>query len=456
MAGNIIFIGNFIHADLLTELKLRTGFLKVEDGKITQIGTLQEYESLVRDGAWSNFKINRLNEHQFLIPGFVDCHTHAPQFPNIGLGLDRPLLEWLKKYTFPLEKQYSDPKFASKVYDKVVKRLLTNGTTTACYFGTLHFEGTLELVKSAIKHKQRALIGKVSMNIKNDAEYYNDTQTELAEVEKFVCKVLEYENDLVQPVITPRFAVSCNQELMDGLSDIAMKYNCRTQSHISENQDEIEFVLQINPTCKSYTEVYDQSKILNNKCIMAHAVHLSDHEMALLANKGVSVAHCPASNTRLRSGLCPVRRIINNNITVGLGTDVSGGDNASILDAIRRSMDVSMSLELQGTKDSSLNWKEAFYLATVGGAKALNLDEKIGTFNIGKDFDALLIDIYADNSQIDYYESSTDPNSKEYLMELLERFIHVGDDRNIVQELLDTQIQNIKPNSFTEIPMAKS
>lgn len=433
MSQKIVFIGNFICASSLKELKIINGYLKVDNGKITEIGTLEQFETLQSNNAFSCCKIMKLNKDQFLIPGFVDCHTHAPQFPNIGLGLDRPLLEWLKKYTFPLEKTYNNVEFASKVYNTVVKRLLKNGTTTACYFGTLHLDGTLELVKSAIRHKQRALIGKVSMNITNDADYYNDTETELAEVEKFVKTVLDYGNNLVQPVITPRFALSCNQELMDGLAKIALKYKCRTQSHISENHDEIDFVLQINPACNSYGEVYDQSKILNDKCIMAHAVHLTEEEMTLLAERGVSVAHCPASNTRLKSGLCPIKQIINKGISVGLGTDISGGDNASIMDAIRRTLDVSMSLELQGKQDASLNWKEAFYLATLGGAKALNLDNTVGSFDIGKDFDALLIDVYAKDSQIDHYEFSENQNGEEYVTELLERFIYLGDDRNIVQ-----------------------
>ncbi|CAH0760587.1 unnamed protein product [Diatraea saccharalis] len=321
--NNLIFVGTFASSKALNDFIIFNGFLAVENGKITRIGSTVEYETKKREGAFTNFKIVKLNEDQFIVPGFVDCHTHAPQFPNIGLGLDRPLLEWLAKYTFPLESRYGDTEFASKVYDIVVKRLLNNGTTTACYFGSLHLNGTMELAKSVLRHHQRALVGKVSMNLKNDAGYYNETAKELAEVETFVKNILDYKNDLLQPVITPRFAISCDKQLMTGLADISETYNCRIQSHISENQSEIENVLQMFPECKSYTDIYDKSRILNNRCIMAHAIYLSEEETRTLASKGVSIAHCPSSNTRLKSGLCHVRKYIDNQLVVGLGTGIS-------------------------------------------------------------------------------------------------------------------------------------
>ncbi|CAH2054368.1 unnamed protein product, partial [Iphiclides podalirius] len=360
---------------------------------ITRIGSEDEYNSIKSSTELSDYEAVILSRNQILIPGLVDCHTHAPQFPNIGLGLDRPLLEWLDKYTFPLERKYMDVNFAKSIYEQVV----------------------------------------VSMNIENDAGYYNDTAKELLEVEEFIQKVLKHKNDLVAPVITPRFAVSCNETLMRGLSEIANRYGCRTQSHISENLKEIEHVLNINPGCKSYSEVYDRSYILNNKCIMAHAVYLSDDEIALLAKKGVSVAHCPSSNTRLRSGLCPVRKLLDNGLTVGLGTDVSGGDSANILDAMRRAMDVSTHLELIGDAKRALSWREVFYLATLGGAKALQLDDKIGSFEVGKEFDALVVDVYASGGQVDHHPYSMEENEEEHLFGLLQRFVYVGDDRNITQ-----------------------
>ncbi|XP_047511366.1 guanine deaminase [Pieris napi] len=435
--SQLVFVGVIASARSLKDLNAFTGYLSVESGVITSIGTKEELDN--QKNKFKDFKFIHLKSNQFLMPGLIDCHTHAPQFPNIGLGLDRPLLEWLDKYTFPLESQYSNIDFASRVYDTVVQRLLINGTTTACYFGSLHKEGCLELVKSAIKYKQRALVGKVSMNIKNNIGYYNDTQTELKQTEEFIQSVLEFKSELVYPIVTPRFAVSCDHELMCGLSKIAQKYNCRIQSHVSENTKEIEHVLKCFSECTTYSHVYDQCGILTKKCIMAHAVHLSKKEMELFASKGVSVAHCPASNTRLRSGLCPVRRLIDNGVTVGLGTDVAGGDSATILDAMRRAMDVSTHLELLGNEEA-INWKEAFYLATLGGAKALNLDEKIGNFAVGKEFDALVIDAYSKNGPTDDYVYPLPADDEEHILNILQRFLYVGDDRNIVQVYVKGEI----------------
>ncbi|CAH2095405.1 unnamed protein product [Euphydryas editha] len=431
MSDKLIFVGNIISPTLLN-IECINGFIQVQNGKITDINTRKYFNQNEQTFIKTGYTIKVLGLNEFLIPGFVDCHTHAPQYPNLGIGLDRPLLEWLDKYTFPLECLYSDTEFAAKVYDQVVRRLINNGTTTACYFGSLHLEGTLELVKCVIKHNQRALVGKVSMNVKNDAGYYNDTNVELNQVKTFVNKVLEYKNKLVEPVITPRFALSCDKELMKQLSTIARENSCLIQSHISENKKEIEFVLNSYSECSNYAEVYDRCGIFNNKCIMAHGVHLTESEMSMFARKGISIAHCPASNTRLRSGLCPVRKLLDKGVKVGLGTDVSGGDNSSMLDALRRAMDVSEHLNLLGAKESPLNWREALYLATLGGATALHLNDKIGSFEVGKDFDALVIDLYSKDSPIDKYDSSL-AQEQEAMLERVQKFVYLGDDRNIVQ-----------------------
>ncbi|XP_023944745.2 guanine deaminase [Bicyclus anynana] len=437
--SKFIIVGDIVSPTSLNELQCYSGYIQVENGKITEVGTREAFDIKQNVG----LHIDVIKPEQFVMPGFVDCHTHAPQFPNLGLGLDRPLLEWLDKYTFPLENKYSDEQFAANVYEKVVKRLLNNGTTTACYFGSLHLNGTLELVKSAIQHNQRALVGKVSMNIQNNAGYYNNTADELRDVELFINSVNGYQNSLVEPIITPRFAVSCDGELMRGLSNLANKYQCAIQSHISENKKEIEYVLQIHSSCSDYTDIYNRCGILNNRCIMAHAVYLSDTEMSTFARLGVSVAHCPASNTRLRSGMCPVRRLLDYNVSVGLGTDVSGGDSASILDAMRRAMDVSEHLSMTQGVGPAIGWKEALYLATAGGAKALGLQDRIGTFEVGKSFDALLIDMAVPHGPIDNYTTSS--AGTDAIVDKVQKFVYCGDDRNIVQAYVNgKQVKNIQ------------
>ncbi|GBP26642.1 Guanine deaminase [Eumeta japonica] len=421
--SKLIFVGNFVSPVSLDDLKIANGYICVENGIVTNLGLKSDLENFMKNTDLRDFTVKRLTKDQLLMPGLIDCHVHAPQFPNIGLGLDRPLLEWLDTYTFPLEKQYSNEKFAAEIYDQVVKRLLKNGTTTACYFGSLDLNGTLELARKVVKYNQRAFVGKVSMNIPNDAGYYNNTDKEAAEVESFIQEIMALKNDLIEPIVTPRFAVSCDEKLLTKLAVLAEKYNCMIQSHISENLGEIEFVKQINPEALNYADVYDRSKILRKK------VHLSDTETKMLAARGVSVAHCPASNTRLRSGLCPLRRLLDAGLTVGLGTDVSGGDSATILDAIRRAMDVSTHLEIKGHEGAAITWKEGLYLATLGGAK----DHRIGNFDKGKEFDAILVDVYENSGPIDKYSYSIDRTDDEYIESLLQRFIYLGDDRNIIE-----------------------
>jgi guanine deaminase len=221
------------------------------------------------------------------------------------------------------------------------------------------------------------------------------------------------------------------------------------QSHISENLGEIAFTLEIFPGHKNYAEVYNTAGLLTNKCIMAHGVHLTDDEVKLFAQKGTAVAHCPNSNSNLSSGLTDVKRLIENGVKVGLGTDISGGNRIGILDTLRAAMDVSQHLnfikkqDIQGTgkvppneANSAyvpINYKQALFLATLGGAQTCAIDQKVGNFVKGKDFDALLIDVYA--GSVDKFNIPTKVTEKltpeDKFLQKIQKFVYVGDDRNI-------------------------
>ena len=242
-------------------------------------------------------------------------------------------------------------------------------------------------------------------------------------------------------------------ELMMELAKLAKEYNLHIQSHISENLGEIDTVKEFFPENKHYADVYDQANLLTNKCVMAHAVHLRDDEMEVFKQRGTSVAHCPNSNTNLGSGFCDVKRLIKGGVKVGLGTDVSGGNKAGIFDAIRATLEVSHHINfakkqnIVGTGQiteiddednknyTPINYKQAIYLATLGGAEALAMSDKIGNFAVGKDFDALVID--TDKVPIYKYDlpeaitSQKTPEDKLY--EMIQKFIYVGDDRNITK-----------------------
>lgn len=231
---------------------------------------------------------------------------------------------------------------------------------------------------------------------------------------------------------------------MQGLSALASKYDLHIQSHISENCDEIKAVKDVFKA-DTYASVYESVKLLNDKCMLAHGVHLVDNELKLLKKYGTSIAHCPTSNTKLKSGFCDVGRLINAGVKVGLGTDVSGGHNASMLVAIQDALNVSLALnfvkkqDIKGTGRTQhpdadynrnykpLEYKHAFYLATLGGANALSCDDKCGNFMVGKEFDALLVDVSV--TPLDLFDVPASSHS--HLDQMIQKFLYSGDDRNI-------------------------
>lgn len=227
-----------------------------------------------------------------MIPGFIDTHIHAPQcnrsiFINLviihlqldsftGTGYDKPLLDWLSTYTFPHEQKYSSIEHAIRTYPLVVKRTLHNGTTTACYFATIHLESSLVLKNEMELYGQRGFIGKVCMDRNSPPCLTESTKDSINDTIKFVGKFDGF--GLVRPCITPRFVPSCTSELMVGLADIAKKEDLLIQSHISENKAEIEWALGMHPECTSYADIYEQHGLLNSKTVMAHCIFLTDIE----------------------------------------------------------------------------------------------------------------------------------------------------------------------------------
>ncbi|GLV44701.1 Dihydropterin deaminase [Carabus blaptoides fortunei] len=423
----MIVVGNIVHCTSpFTVHTIEKGFVIVRDCKIVAIDNVSKLwttrEQLGIAHGSKNVKLVTLSSTQLLIPGLVDTHIHAPQYPNAGLGYDMQLLDWLKNYTFPLEERYKDVHFAKKVYEAVVARTLAHGTTTACYFATIHLDSSLALCEAAIQAGQRAFVGKVNMNVLCPAELTETNEESIAHTEQFIQAVLAKNCDLVQPVITPRFALSCDMELLSKLGDIAKKYNLNIQSHISENLDEIHTVQQMFH--KKYAQVYDDAKLLTRKTVLAHGVHLEPEEMHLLATRGTSIAHCPASNSCLQSGLCDVRALIHAGVNIGLGTDISGGPSPSIVEAMRCALTTSIHNSYSDKTHLPLNCYDVFYLATLGGAKALAIDDRIGNFAVGKQFDALVIDMNVKNGGTDFLHDCTP-------LELLQKFIYTGDDRNV-------------------------
>lgn len=422
-----VFTGTLVHStDEQPMTILENMAIGVCNGKIEFVASATDLEALKCERGISDDNIIALTSSQFLMPGLVDAHLHAPQFPNNGIHLDLPLLEWLQNFTFPTEAKFADEKFARAVYAKAVDRVLRCGTTTASYFASMHLEATKILSDIILERGQRALVGKVNMMV-NCPDYYRELSVEdsLKKTEEFILYVRSLKSPLVQPIVTPRFAPTCPRDQLERLGQLAAKHQCHIQSHLCESRAEKAWVKDLFPGTKNYAEVYDSTGLLTEKTVMAHCVYLDDDEVALVRRGGTGVAHCPNSNLSLRSGICNVKRLLKEGLKVGLGTDCSGGFSASILDSLRQAVLVSKALSSM-SDSPHLTLEESFRLATLGGAKVLHMSDRIGNFEPEKEFDALLVDVEAKGTPLDVFPEDTTE-------EKIQKFLYNGDDRNILQ-----------------------
>lgn len=333
------------------------------------------------------------------------------------------MLEWLDTYTFPRESKFQDAEYARKLYTKSVARSLRNGTTSACWFATIHLDACKELVNIIQDQGQRAYVGKVNMNQNSPDFLVETTESSVRDTRAFVEYVKEVNtgnnSPLVTPIITPRFAISCDSELLTELGKLAAEYDLPIQSHLCENLNEIGFTMSLFPNSVNYTSVYADHGLLNDRTIMAHCVHMKDEELDLMKEKNAGISHCANSNFNLKSGMADVRKMLNKDIKVGLGTDVAGGYSPSILEALRASRTASVARNTE----TSLIVAELFYLATVGGARVMELDDMIGNFEVGKEFDAILVNTQVENTPIDIFDHDSVETQ-------FEKYLFVGDDRN--------------------------
>lgn len=405
LKGNIVFTKNKDKFEVFED-----SHIIIKDGKVLDIQKELSDE-------YKNIEVENLGD-KIIIPGFNDIHLHAPQYPNLGLGLDKELLPWLETYTFPEEAKNIDPEYAKKEYKLFVKSLWKYGTTRAVVFASLHQEATEILMDYFNEVGMGAYVGKVNMN-RNSPDNLIETTKDSIERTENILKKYNDKNALVQPIITPRFVPSCDTELMNALGNLAEKYDVKVQSHLSENKGEIAWVKDLHPESKNYADVYDKAKLFGQQpTVMAHCIHVTEDEMDLMAKNQVYVAHCPTSNFNLSSGIAPIRKFLNKNIPVGIGTDISAGHTVSMMTTIVTAIQASKMYWLYVNDDEEcLSTTEAFYLATKGGGSFFG---KVGSFEKDYEFDALVID---DSSLSDY--------NKRTIEERVQRFIYTGDDRQI-------------------------
>jgi guanine deaminase len=370
--------------------------------------------------------------------------VHASQYPNVGIFGKTTLLDWLETYTFPLESSLKDLAKARRVYSACVRRTIAHGTTTASYYATIDVAATNLLADICLALGQRAFVGRVNMD--NRAlcpDYYVDESAEagLRATEETIAHVraVDPNFELVSPILTPRFAPSCSSESMSGLGKMQRETGLPVQTHVSENQGEMDLVASMFPGSASYSAVYDDHGLLTDRTILAHAVHLTDDEAQLLRERATKVSHCPCSNSSLTSGAARVRWLWGHGIDVGLGTDMSGGYSPSILESARQaalvSRHVAMSQEGRpGDDTAKLTVEEVLYLATRGGARCVGLEDRIGGFEVGKDWDAQLVGMGGVDDEGIHEggeeEGGVDVFGWESWEDRMAKWVYGGDDRN--------------------------
>ena len=330
--------------------------------------------------------------NRLIIPGMVDLHIHAPQFGYRGMRMDLELMDWLTQYTFPEEEKYEDLVYAKKAYSLFAEEMKKSATSRAVIFATRHKEATGLLMDIMEETGLVTHVGKVNMD-RGATEKLNEESAGVAaaDTREWIEKSKgKYER--TEAILTPRFIPSCTDELMEKLGEIQREYHMPLQSHLSESPGEIAVVKELRPQDEFYAQGYEKYGLFgsNGKTIMAHCVWCSEEERALMEKNGVYVAHCPASNTNIASGIAPIREFLTQGIRVGLGSDVAGGHSHSMFRALTDTVQASkMYWRYVNQESKPIIFEEAFFMATKGGGEYFG---KVGSFEEGYEFDAIVLD----------------------------------------------------------------
>jgi guanine deaminase len=389
------------------------GYLAVdEDGRIASVGEwadAPEGEVLDLSG-------------KLIAPGFIDTHLHAPQLEMIG-SYGGHLLEWLNRYTFPTERKFEDPEHARRVARAFYDELLRNGTLCALIFSTIHREATDIFFEEAERRGFRGIIGKTMMD-RNAPEYLLDASVQQSYDDSRALLEKWHGRGLLRYAITPRFAPTSTTEQLEAAGQLKDEFpDAWVHTHISENQNEVRWVQELFAEAE-YADVYDRYGLLSERTVLAHGVWLSPEELDLLSRRGTRIAHCPNSNLFLGSGLFPLHRVLAAGVIVGLGSDIGAGTTPSLFNAMADAYKV------QQVQNVSLSPFHLWYLATLGGARALTLDSETGSLEAGKSADFLVLDLEA----TPLLAMRTGRASS--LEDLLAGLIFMGDDRAVERSFI--------------------
>lgn len=391
---------------------LKDAVLLIDEGKVVRCGPTNT--TTVPEGALVIDFTGKL-----IVPGFVDTHVHYPQVDVIA-SYGTQLLEWLERYTFPTEGQFIDDAHAASTASFFLDELLKNGTTTALVFGTVHPGSVDAFFAEAQARKLRMICGKVMMDRHAPENLLDTAESSYIDSQRLIEKW--HGTDRLGYAVTPRFAPTSTSEQLAMAGRLLKQYpDVHLHTHMAENPDECDWVASLFPDSHDYLAVYEQFDLVRKRSVFAHCIHLSDNAWKRLATADASVAHCPCSNLFIGSGLFDLRSAQKHHVRIGLGTDVGGGDSFSLLRSINEAY------KIQQLQRHTITPEHAFYLATLGGARALDLDASIGNFAIGKEADFLVVNEAA--TPLLARRTASQSNWRDRLFTLM----MLGDDRCIEQ-----------------------
>ncbi len=389
-----------------------------KSGRIVDIGS---YSDLTSNWDTSNNLIHF--KDRLIMPGFIDTHVHYPQYKVIA-SYGTSLLEWLDKYTFVEEQKFSDKDYADQIANLFLDELIKNGTTTVMTFCTSYRQSVDAFFAASEKRNLRMVAGKVMMDRNAPEELCDNPEDSYLDSKALIEKW--HNKGRLRYAVTPRFALTSSQLQLEQASKLLNEYPDKNgrkgvllQSHLNENDEEIERVNELFPESKNYFGVYDDFGISGCNSVFGHCIHNTEEEYQKMAETGSKVSLCPTSNLFLGSGLFELEKLESYGIDVSLASDVGGGDSFSMFQVMNEAYKVCR------MNDFNLDPVKAFYLTTLGAAKVLNMDDCIGNFEVEKEADFIVVDLNA--TEIISQKNKISANINDILFNLMT----LGDDRLI-------------------------
>ncbi len=355
------------------------GLLVIEQGLVACVGPAADLLPQLEDSIEIEDQRGR-----FILPGFIDTHIHYAQTDMIA-SYGEQLLSWLNRYVFPTEGRFGDKEVADETARFFINELLRNGTTSALVMGTVHRQSAESVFQQAYARDMRMVAGKVLMD-RNAPDYLLDTpDSGFRDTRDLIERW--HGTDRLSYAITPRFAPSSSDEQLQRAGELAHQYpDTYIHTHVAENLDEVEWVKSLFPWSRSYLDVYDRFGLLRERSVYAHSIHLDDLDRRRMTESGAVAVFCPTSNMFLGSGLFDHDRTHQQRVAMALATDVGAGTSFSMLRTVSEAYKVG---QLNGSSVAPLR---LLYLATLAGAEALDIDDRVGSFRRGREADFVVLD----------------------------------------------------------------